>query len=133
MSGELPLAAASRRLRKPAGRPRKLAVAGANRDNTVTVTPLDGARTRINSGETCAQAPALKASALLPRLLTVPAAAAYLSLSIDVIGELLAAGTFHRVTVPAPVTAKRRGGIIRRVLVDREDLDALIRQWKGAP
>ncbi len=72
---------------------------------------------------------ARQASALLPRLLTVPAAAAYLSLSEDVVVELLQAGTFRRVTVPAPVTAKRRGGAIRRVLLDRLQLDEAITGW----
>ena len=73
---------------------------------------------------------ARQASALMPRLLTVSAAAAYLSLSEDVVLELLQARTFRRVTVPAPVTAKRRGGVIRRVLLDRLDLDAQIASWR---
>lgn len=70
-----------------------------------------------------------QASALLPRLLTVAAASAYLSLGEDTVLELLQAGTFRRVTIPAPVTAKRRGGAIRRVLIDRLELDAAIAGW----
>jgi hypothetical protein len=69
---------------------------------------------------------------LLPRLLTVPAAVAYLSLSEDVVLELLKAGIFVRVTVPAPVTAKRRGGAIRKVLLDRHQLDAAVTAWTRA-
>ena len=81
------------------------------------------------------QAAALPPAALVPspwpRLLTLAGAAQYYSLSEDVIAELIAAGTLRRVTVPAPVTAKRRGGAIRRVLIDRADLDALVQVWKG--
>jgi hypothetical protein len=70
-----------------------------------------------------------QASALLPRLLTVKGAAEYLSLGEDTVLELLQAGTFRRVTIPAPVTAKRRGGAIRRVLLDRLQLDEAIAGW----
>lgn len=72
------------------------------------------------------------AGALLPRLLTVAMASAYLSLSEDTVSELLAAGIFARVSVPAPVTAKRRGGAIRKVLLDRHQLDAAVSAWTRA-
>ncbi len=62
----------------------------------------------------------------------MPMAAAYLSLSVDVVAELIAAGTFTRVTVPAPVTDKRRGGVVRRVLLDRLQLDTAISAWSRA-
>jgi hypothetical protein len=65
-------------------------------------------------------------------LLSVQAAVDYLSLSEDVVLELLEAGTFQRVTVPAPVTAKRRGGAIRKVLLDRVQLDAAVTAWTRA-
>jgi hypothetical protein len=131
----LPLAAAQARLGRP-GRPRKQPEKG---DTRVTAPP----RTRMSGGENgsalAVQAGALaqagQVSALLPRLLTVPAASAYLSLSEDVVLELMDAGTFMRVTVPAPVTAKRRGGVIRRVLFDRLQLDAAVDAWSrgGCP
>ena len=124
MSQPLPLAAAQARLGKP-GRPRTRPVEPTeNGDRTVTAPPPG----RINSGA-APRASVHQASALLPRLLSVQAAAGYLSLSEDTVLELLAAGTFQRVTVPAPVTAKRRGGAIRKVLLDRLQLDAAISAW----
>jgi len=62
---------------------------------------------------------------LWPRLLTVPAAARYLSLHPDLVVELLDVGTLPKVTIPAPITAKRREPRIRRVLIDRLELDRL--------
>lgn len=123
----LPLAAAQARLGRP-GRPRKHPLVTLG-DGDRTVTPH--ADTRMDSGAQ-GRTLARQAGALLPRLLTVPAAAAYLSLSEDVVLELLQAGTFRRVTIPAPVTAKRRGGAIRRVLLDRLQLDAAIAGWGQA-
>lgn len=124
VGAELPLAAAQARLGKP-GRPRKHpAPSPQNGDTRVTAPPP----ARVNGGPE-GRALAQQAGALLPRLLTVPGAAAYLSLSEDVVLELMAAGTLARITVPAPVTAKRRGGAIRRVLLDRHQLDALVDAW----
>jgi len=128
MSAVLPLAAAQARLGRP-GRPRET----PNGDKTVTVQAPEVPDTRMNSGETPRRTPAVQASAPLPRLLTVPMASVYLSLSVDVVTESLEAGTLRRVVVPAPVTAKRRGGVIRRTLLDRLDLDALIATWKATP
>lgn len=123
----LPLAAAQALLGRP-GRPRTRPPSPPlDRDRTVTAH----AETRIDSGAQ-GRPLARQASALLPRLLTVSAAAAYLSLSEDVVLELLQAGTFRRVTIPAPVTAKRRGGAIRRVLLDRLQLDEAIVGWLHA-
>jgi hypothetical protein len=124
VSTSLPLAAAQARLGKP-GRPRTRPLEPpANGDRSVT----GPSRTRMKSGED-RRALATQASALLPRLLSIQAAAGYLSLSEDVVLELLEAGTFQRVIVPAPVTAKRRGGVIRKVLLDRLQLDAAVTAW----
>jgi hypothetical protein len=91
----------------------------------------DGSTARRAVGER--RAPAIVASApagaLLPRLVTVAMTGAYLSLGEDTVAELLAAGIFVRVTVPAPVAAKRRGGAIRKVLIDRHQLDAAVTAW----
>jgi hypothetical protein len=130
----LPLAAAQARLGKP-GRPRKRPIApdsgshgDKQRDNASAAVPASApCRGLAERG-----APAVEAGALLPRLLTVALAAAYLSLSEDVVLELMAAGILTRVTVPAPVTAKRRGGVIRRVLLDRHQLDAAVAAWARA-
>jgi hypothetical protein len=88
----------------------------------------------MNSGEHASCAPAFQASALRSRrLLTLPEACHYLNLSLDTVTELLEAGTFPRVAVRAPVTDKRPSGIVRKVLVDIADLDALIVSWKATP
>jgi excisionase family DNA binding protein len=61
-----------------------------------------------------------------PRLLDLEAAAAYLGgVSPWTIRDLIANGTLKRVRVPLP-----NGGELRRVLLDREDLDELVRTWK---
>jgi hypothetical protein len=123
----LPLADAQARLGRP-GRPRKHPPKTLmDGDRTVTSRP----EIRIDSGPQ-GRPLAHQASALLPRLLTVKAAAKYLSLGEDTVLELLDAGTFRRVTIPAPVTAKRRGGAIRRVLLDRLQLDEAIAGWSRA-
>lgn len=59
------------------------------------------------------------------RLLDVPGAAEYLNLSVWTIRDLIASGTLSRVRVPLP-----HGGELRRVLLDRDDLDQLIAAWK---
>ena len=72
---------------------------------------------------------------MLPRLLTLEGAAAYLSLSPDVVLELVRSGPLAgaRVHVPAPVTHRRHGGEVRRWLVDRAALDAAINAWRERP
>ncbi len=98
MSQPLPLAAAQARLGRP-GRPRK---------------PRPEP-----------EPPALRTSALAPRLLDLPATAAYLGLSGWSVRDLEAAGILRRVRVPLP-----NGGELRKLLFDREDLDRLIAAWK---
>ena len=64
-------------------------------------------------------------SAVTARLLDLEASAAYLSVSPWTVRDLDAAGVLKRVRVPLP-----NGGELRKVLFDREDLDALIARWK---
>jgi hypothetical protein len=59
------------------------------------------------------------------RLLDVRAAGIYLGVSGWTVRDLLHNGTLKRVLIPMP-----GGRDMRRVLVDREDLDRLIAQWK---
>lgn len=92
----LPLADAQRRLGRP-GRPKKV-VAEAPGPSSADVS-----------------APALNA-----RLLDVPGAAAYLSISVWSVRDLLASGALARVRIAT----------LRRVLLDRQDLDRLIGTWK---
>jgi hypothetical protein len=126
-SEPLPLAAAQARLGRP-GRPRKR----PNGDKTVTPAPPPSPEPCMNGGREGRRTPAVQAGALLPRLLSIPAAACYLSLSEDTVLELLQAGIFQRITVPAPLTPKRRGGAIRKVLVDRVQIDAAIASWSAS-
>jgi len=105
MSEPLPLAAAQRRLGRP-GRP-----------------PLgDEEKSRRAEERRRRQAAAL--ATVSPRLFAVPAAARYLGVSTWTIRDLIANGSLSRVTVPI---GQRD---MRRVLVDREDLDRLITAWK---
>lgn len=117
----LALAAAAERLRRKPGRPRK-----------APPEPLDGhnmgttvAGSRIRSGDSRG-ALASDASALLaPRLLDVRRAAAYLGLGVWTVRDLVATGVLPRVIVP-----RRNGNDLRKVLLDRQDLDGLIERWK---
>jgi excisionase family DNA binding protein len=73
-------------------------------------------------------APVIQVGAVVPvapRLLDVEGAANYLSVSPWTIRDLIANGTLARVRVPLP-----RGGELRRVLLDREDLDRLVHAWR---
>ncbi len=70
-----------------------------------------------------------------PRLLDVHQAAAYLNLSFWTFRELLNAGTVPTVRVPRPQTLRMRerratSDTLRRLLIDRADLDALVERWK---
>jgi hypothetical protein len=67
-----------------------------------------------------------------PRLLGCRDAALYLGISEASVREWVALGVLPRVVIPLPDTAKRRGGQLRRVLVDFRDLDALIARSKEA-
>ncbi len=60
-----------------------------------------------------------------PRLLDLPATAAYLGVSEWTIRDLESAGVLRRVRVPLP-----NHGELRKLLFDREDLDHLIAVWK---
>jgi hypothetical protein len=63
--------------------------------------------------------------AVSPRLLSLDAAAAYLSMSPWTIRNLEAQGVLPRVRVPLP-----QGGELRKLLFDKADLDRLIGAWK---
>ena len=64
---------------------------------------------------------------VLPRLLDLPTAAAYLGLSPWTVRDLEAAGSLSRVRIPLP-----NAGELRKLLFDRMDLDRLIESWKEA-
>lgn len=64
-----------------------------------------------------------------PALLALPAAAAFLGVPPWTLREWVTAGVVPRVRVPLPVTAKRRGGEYRRILIARATLVALVTRW----
>lgn len=53
-----------------------------------------------------------------------------MSVGEDLVRELVAAGTLRRVRIDAPVTRKRAGGEVRKILLDRLDLDRQIEAWR---
>jgi len=63
-------------------------------------------------------------------LLTVKEAALYLRVSTWLIRQLVTEGYLPRIRLPLPVTAHRRSGELRKVLIDRADIDGLIASGK---
>lgn len=114
MKRDLPLAAASERLKGKPGRPRKV------RDGHVPGT--SSAEPRAQSGR---DGGALAVQACVPRLLSLKDAGLYLGVSDWTVRDLINNGTLRRVRVPLA-----NHGELRKVLLDREDLDALIDAWK---
>lgn len=112
----LPLAAASQRLRRRPGRPRK-AESGQN-----------GGRANADSGMLSGlERSALAQGASAPRLLDLRATATYLGVSDWTVRDLDAAGVLRRVCIPLP-----GGRDLRKLLFDRADLDRLIDAWKDS-
>jgi hypothetical protein len=114
----LPLAAASMRLRQKPGRPRK--------EVTGSITPdkaSDGERGRDPRRRTMVYE---AVGQILPRLLDLRAAAAYLGVSPWTVRDLEANGTLRRVNVPSGP-----GRDLRKLLFDRKDLDHLVETWKA--
>ena len=109
-----PLAAARERLRRKPGRPRKV--------NSGHVPGTPPAKGGVNGGSLGG---ALAVRAIVPRLLSLDATAAYLGISPWTVRDLEAAGVLPRVRIPLP-----NNGELRKLLFDREDLDRLIEGWK---
>jgi len=65
-------------------------------------------------------------------LLTVKEAALYLRVSTWLVRQLVAEGYLPRVRLPLPVTPHRHSGELRKVLIDRADVDRLIAEGKAA-
>jgi hypothetical protein len=115
---ELPLAAASVRLRRPSGRLRK--------DRGTSIAEGTAAASgQAAPGPTPRTAAYEAVGSIPPRLLGLRAAAAYLGVSPWTIRDLEADGTLRRVNVPLGI-----GRELRKLLFDREDLDQLVDSWK---
>lgn len=70
-----------------------------------------------------------------PPLLNVEQAAAYLNVSFWTLREFINAGSIPTVRLPRPQTQRMRRrqpvtDTVRRLLIDRADLDALVERWK---
>jgi len=118
MPDELPLAAASVRLRRRPGRPRKARSASVTA-GARACTPRSNSS---NSGAVAYEA----VGSILPRLLDLRSAAAYLGVSPWTIRDLETSGTLRRVNVPSGA-----GRDLRKLLFDRVDLDRLVETWKA--
>jgi hypothetical protein len=119
-----PLSEASRRLRGRPGRPQ---ANGQRLTSQKTRDPghvpdTSPSRTRMNRG---LEPSALDRQSCVPRLLGIGQAAAYLGLSPWTVRDLVAAGRLHPVRIPLS-----QGREVRRLLIDRLELDALVDQGR---
>ena len=117
MPDELPLAAASVRLRRKSGRPRKARSAFV----TAGARPATPRSNSSNAGAVAYEA----VGHIPPRLLDLKAAAAYLGVSPWTVRDLEANGTLRRISIPLGA-----GRDLRKLLFDRQDLDQLVDSWK---
>ena len=129
---DLPLAAASIRLRGKPGRPRKRPIEApappSNAPPTGTARAQDTTKPHTNGGSGDRRLASPASAPIGPRLLDLRAAANYLSVAPWTLRELEWAGVLSRVRVPLA-----NGGELRKVLFDRADLDALIEHAKDHP
>ena len=116
-NSRLPLAAASVRLRRKPGRPRREVIGSVTPDKASDGERGCGPRRRAVVYEAVSHIP--------PRLLDLKGAAAYLGVSPWTIRDLEASGALRRVNVPLGM-----GKDLRKLLFDREDLDQLVDSWK---
>ena len=105
------------RARRPPVSPRKTGHAAGT--SVQQAADNAGARTGPPASLTVAPVP--------PRLLDLDGTAAYLGVSPWTVPNLEAADALRRVRIPLP-----NGGELRKLLIDREDLDRLIAGWKDA-
>jgi hypothetical protein len=69
-----------------------------------------------------------RAGRITARLLNLNQAAEYLGISYWSVRDLVQSGMLASVKLPSP--RARDGRTIRRTLIDRQDLDLLVEQWK---
>ncbi|MFN8624404.1 MAG: hypothetical protein U0587_00210 [Candidatus Binatia bacterium] len=107
--------------------------------NPGTVAPETVAvqgRPRGNAAEEAVVPRLLKATVTAwPRLLSVEQAAQYLGISYWTMREFINDSSIKAVPLPRPETLRQRerralGDTVRRLLIDRYDLDALVDTWK---
>ena len=101
-----------------------------------------GADTRVNRGaqpRALARQAAAPEAQVLPRLLDLEGAAAYLGVSTWTVRDLEHGGFLPRVRIPMSPKAQQRpragrngggSGELRKLLFDRVDLDECVEKWK---
>ena len=137
---DLPLTAASVRLRRPPGRPRTRPLAGPG-EGLGNHGPSPAPAPMAPNGAGCGLPVASAAPAgglvapLRPRLVDLEGAAAYLAVKPWNVRELIRLKLLPRVAVPlGPDRRGRRAdGRLRKVLIDVADLDRLVDAWKDGP
>jgi hypothetical protein len=135
---ELPLAAASQRLRRRPGRPRT-SPPPERSQGLGNPGPGPEPATEATIAAPCsrpvatAESGAWSVAPLRARLLDLDGAARYLALKPWHVRDLIRTGALARVSVPLGPDrrGRRANGRLRRVLVDVEDLDCLVAMWKA--
>jgi hypothetical protein len=104
-----------------------------------TVAPeslaAQGHQQRAFDGQSAAPSRLKATVAAWPRLLSIEQAAQYLGVSYWTVREFINDGSIKAVPLPRPDTLRQRerrslGDTVRRLLIDRLDLDALVDTWK---
>ena len=87
--------------------------------------PLAAAAERLKGKPGRPRKPRPEPVTIPPRLLDVTGGARYICIGESAFRNLMGNGTLRRVRIPLP-----NGGELRKILIDREDLDALVERWK---
>ncbi len=131
MDNGKPLAAASKRLQKPRGRPRK-ADPGHAMGHTLNDAPSQDPVSKGNNRDSTSASQTIE-----PRLWTKEQVAAYLNVSVWTVSEMVARGTLCPVRLPMKNTDRtnkrdrqRKTDTFRRLLFDKADLDGVIKAGK---
>jgi len=82
----------------------------------------------LSSGAVGSRISAAAVTGLSPRLLTVEQSADYLAIGSDTVYSLVSQGVLKRVRIP-----DGSGGELRKILLDRQDLDRAIEAWRERP
>lgn len=114
-SADRPLAEASRRLRRPAGRPRRVDVSQPSGGLPIHGAPSIPAKDAGINGHF--------ATTVLPQALPIVAAAQYSGIPVRRLWAYIAQGRLRPIRPPG----------MRRVLLDRRDLDELLEASKEKP
>ena len=96
---------------------------GASRPSSQALTPTPAAAVPVDVP--------VRTPVILPRGLSIRDAAAYVGVSTWTVRSWLEAGTLKRLRIPMTSSETRKSGELRKILIDRVDLDNLIERWKS--